>query len=51
MGLRRRTTLWEEQRGRREAAWFLHGSVLLAGMKAARTALIPARLKLWPNQA
>ena len=28
-----------------------HGSVLLAGLEAARTVLIPTSLKLWPNQA
>lgn len=41
----------ERERGREEEARFLHGSVLLAGLEAARTVLIPTSLKLWPNQA
>ena len=35
----------------REETWILCGSVDLAGVKAVRRALIPARLKLWANQA
>lgn len=39
------------ERERGEETWILCGSVDLAGVKAVRRALIPARLKLWANQA
>lgn len=38
-------------RREREETWILCGSVDLAGVKAVRRRLIPARLKLWANQA
>ena len=41
----RKRARWEGREGGR------HGSVLLAGLEAARTVLIPTSLKLWPNQA